>query len=575
MSKKWAKYFAIPLVASLLIAGCSNGNKNNVAEPAPSGDASVKPVPEGKPATWIADRKIKGLIFMGTDDYTEDMNPEIKARIKEQTGIDYEIEIMKAEHSIDGLIAGIAANDLPDFVAFYLNNSSRPEMPVVLKAAREGMFTDLTPFLKNTKIYSKYLQEDFLPLDTKYGVMFRPEFKGSSYFVHMNINREGGAITHKMVGGPFIRKDIAEALNLDPSTITTSEQVYELAKKIKAGNFKDNNGKDVTPIGPGYWGMNGREDAGQLFTDMMWGSQDQRINQTKDGQILHEAETEFALKKAEFFQKMLKEKLIASEMFTMDESRSSEGAINGTWAIISNTHSYQDYNQDLHYLPLGPINDINGPYKMKVSFKSGGGAWAIPTTTKNPEDIVKLADFFASREGKLLWRYGLEGRDYTLNKDGNPVVNQSVLDLLASDPNEAKKLGFSGVNNGWGNILGGTDWDAMADFGELENGDSLKEEKRGQLAQEFWHWDEKYKNAVITDTYAPIAFLGEFDRSTELKAALDNYNDSLIRSYYSKNIDEAKKILDSALKQLKAAGLDDYLKLLTEKNADPKTPIGF
>ncbi|WP_256758145.1 extracellular solute-binding protein [Cohnella sp. WQ 127256] len=580
MSKKWAKYFAIPLMVAMLIAGCSNGNKNDKASPSASapasGTASVSPAPEGKPATWIADRKIKGLIFMGTDDYTEDMNPEIKAKIKEQTGIDYEIEIMKAEHSIDGLIAGLAAGDLPDFVAFYLNNSGRPEMPVVLKAAREGMFTDLTPFLKNTKIFSKYLQEDFLPLDTRYGVMFRPEFNGSSYFVHMNINRQAGYDTNKYVGGPYIRKDIAEALKIDPSTIKTSEQVYELAQKIKAGNFKDSNGKDVVPIGPGYWGANGREDWEMLFTDLMWGKQDQRINMTNDGQILHEAETEYAMKKVGFFQKMLKEKLISAEMFTMDESRTSEGAINGTWGIIANTHNYQDYNQDLHYLPLGPLDGIKGPYKMEVSFKSGYSAWAIPSTTKNPEDVVKFADYLASREGKMLWKYGLEGRDYTLGQDGNPVPKQEVIDLLANDPNEAKKLGFKGVNNSWGDILGGTDTDSMADFGEMEYGDKLKTDAtRGQLAIDYWHYDDRRKEAVITDTYTPISFLGEFDRSTELKAALDNYNDSLIRSYYTKSTDEAKKILDSALKQLKAAGLDDYLKLITEKNKDPKTPIGF
>ncbi|BBI36365.1 extracellular solute-binding protein [Cohnella abietis] len=572
MNKNWAKYFAIPLVGVLLLAGCTNGN-NNKAEPTQSGTPSV--VPEGKPATWIADRKIKGLIFMGTDDYTEDMNPEIKERIKKETGIDYEIEIMKASRSIDGLIAGIAANDLPDFIAFYLNNSGRKEMPVVLKAAREGMFTDLTPLLKDTKVYSKYLQDDFLPLDTKYGVMFRPEFNGSTYFAHMNINREGGYDSNKYVSGPYIRKDIAEALNIDPSTIKTSEQLYELAKKIKEGKFKDNNGKEVTPIGPGYWGSDGRRDWGFLFTDLMWGAEDQRIKQTKDGKVLHEAETEYAMKKVEYFQKMLKEKLISPELFTMDESRSSEGAINGSWAIIADTHNYQDYNQDLHYLPLGPLNSVDGDYQMQVNFKSGYAAWAIPSTTKNPADVAKFADYLASKEGKLLWKYGLEGRDYTLDKDGNPLVKQEVLDLLASNPNEAKKLGFKGVNNSWGEILGSTDNHNMADFGEMEYGDKLKNDQRGQKAIDFWKWEEKRKNAVIVDGYTPVSFLGEFNKGTELKAALDNYNDSLIRAYYSKSLDEAKKVLESALKQMRAAGLDDYLKLVGDKNADPKTKVLF
>jgi len=574
MSKKWAKYFAIPMVAAMMIAGCSNGNNTNNADPAPSNKAEVTPVPEGKPATWIADRTIKGLVFMGTDDYTEDMNPEIKAKIKEMTGIDFEIEIMKAEHSIDGLIAGLAANDLPDFVSFYLNNSGRKEMPVVLKAAREGMFTDLAPLMKDTKVYNKYLQDDYLPLDTKYGVMFRPEFNGAAYFVHMNINRQGGYLSNKYVGGAYIRKDIAESLGIDPRTIHTSEQVYELAKKIKDGNFKDNNGSPVVPIGPSFWGG---KDVAPAFKDLQWGEDDQRIKRSKDGQILHEAETEYAMKKVEFFQKMLKEKLLHPEYFTIDESRATEGAINGSWAIIGDAHNYQEFNQDMHYLPLGPIDNVDSPYQMTVPFKSGYSAWAIPSTTKNPQEIVKFADFLASKEGKLIWKYGLEGRDYTLGADGFPLVKQEVMDLKAKDPNEAKKLGFQGVGNGWGDLLGSTDTDNLADFGEMQYGDKLKkEDNNGALKLiEYWNFDEKYKNAKILDAYVPTAFLGEFDRATELKTALDAYNETLIRAYYSKSLDEAKKMLESNLKQLKAAGLDDYLKLLADKDADPKTVVNL
>jgi putative aldouronate transport system substrate-binding protein len=573
MSKTWAKFFTILLMGTMLIAGCSNGNSsNNNADPAVTGTESATPAPEGKPATWIADRTIKGLVFMGTDDYTEDMNPEIKAKIKELTGIDFSIQIMKADHSIDGLIAGLAANDLPDFVAFYLNNSGRPEMPVVLKAAREGLFTDLTPLLKNTQVYSKYLQDDFLPLDTKFGVMFRPEFNGSSYFVHMNINRQGGYATRKYVGGPYIRKDIADSLGIDPRTITSTAQLKDLAIKIKNGNFKDNNGKAVTPIGPAYWG--GKE-VETLFNDLEWGAADQRNKQTKDGKILHEAETDIALKKVEYVQSLLNEKLIHPEFFTMDESRATEGALNGSWAIIADMHNYQDFNQDMHYIPLGPIDSVDAPYQMKVDFKSGYSAWAIPTTTANPEEVVKFADFLASKEGKLLWKYGLEGRDYTLGADGYPIVKQEVLDLKAKDPNEAKKLGFSGVGNNWGDLLGSTDIDFMADFGEMEYGDKLKtaDQQGAQKLIEYWNYDDKRKNALVMDGYTPTAFLGEFDRATELKAAMDNYNDSLVRAYYSKSTDEAKKILDSALKQLKAAGLDDYLKLVADKNADPKTKV--
>ncbi|SDT32738.1 putative aldouronate transport system substrate-binding protein [Paenibacillaceae bacterium GAS479] len=570
MRKKWGKLVAIPLVVTSLLAGCSNAGNN---EPAANNAPSSTVAPADKPATWIADRKIKGLIFMGTDDQTSDINPEILAEIKKRTGIEYEVEIMKANKAIEGLTAGIASGDLPDFISFYLNNSGRQEMPVVLKAAREGMFTDLTPFLKDTKVYSKYLQEGYLPIDTNYGVMFRPEFNGSTYFVHMNINREGGKAA-KMVGGPYIRKDIAEALKIDPSSIKTHEQLYDLAKKIQAGNFKDNNGNPVIPIGPGYWG--GKE-LGQIFSDLQWGDTDQWIYQGKDGKIQHEIQTPVAMKKVEFMQKLLKEKLMHPEFFTVDQSRAEEGALNGSWAIVGDMHSFLPFNQDLHYLPLGPFNDVEGnPYQMQVNFKGAGGAWAIPATTKKPEEIVKFADFMASREGKLLWRYGLEGRDYTLDDKGNPVPKQEVLDLKEQNGAEAKKLGFAGAGNYWGEIFGQTDTDYMADFGEESYGDKLnKSSELGAKAAELWKWEEKRANAIVVDGYTPKSFLGEFQTGTELTEAFTNYKDSLVKAYYSDSKEEAQKILDGALKQMQAANLDGYLKLLEEKNKDPKTKIKF
>ena len=63
-------------------------------------------------------------------------------------------------------------------------------MQILLKAAREGMFHDLTPMLKETKIYSKYFEEGYLPKDTKDNIMFRDEFNDASYFVHMSMPRE-------------------------------------------------------------------------------------------------------------------------------------------------------------------------------------------------------------------------------------------------------------------------------------------------------------------------------------------------------------------------------------------------
>ena len=79
------------------------------------------------------------------------MNPEIKEYIKERTGINFELQTVTNEDSTEALASGLAAGDLADFVAFYLNNSGRAEMQLITKAANEGMFTDLTPLMEGYK----------------------------------------------------------------------------------------------------------------------------------------------------------------------------------------------------------------------------------------------------------------------------------------------------------------------------------------------------------------------------------------------------------------------------------------
>ncbi|MGG4395509.1 extracellular solute-binding protein [Paenibacillus thiaminolyticus] len=570
MKRKWGKWTALLLAIIMLLSACSGGGSSSKsAEGGGSADADQGE----KPATWIADRTIKGRIFMNgvmNDISQNQIDNEVAKKIKELTGITLEWENTPANSSLEGLTAGLATGDLPDVIVSYLNHSGRPEMPVLLKAAREGMFTDLTPYLKDTKVYSKYFEDGYLPVDTKNGVMFRPEFNGSSYFVHMRINREGGQETRKWVGGPHIRKDIAEALNVDPKSITTSEQLYELAKKIKAGNFKDENGKDIYPIGPRYWGGN---DNSYLYSDLWWG--DEGFFRDSDGVIKHESQTEYSMKRIEFVQKLLNEGLIHPEYYTMDETRATEGALNGSFAIISDMHNYLEFNKDMHYLPIGPLDSVEGPYQMSLTYKSGYNIWAIPATTERPEEIVKFADFLASREGKLLWQYGIEGRDYTLDENGNPIVKQEVIDLKKQDPKAAQQLAFQGAGDTWGEYLGNTDLDPVADFGEAEYGNAAfpAENEGPNNIADYFGWDEKYKNAKIQDGYGPLSFLGEYEKGTELKTALDNYNESLIRAYYSKSKVEAAKIMESVNKQLEAADLQGYIQLLEQKSKDPAMPI--
>ncbi|MFF2016171.1 extracellular solute-binding protein [Paenibacillus sp. NPDC058177] len=569
IKKSYSNLLLLLLVFGMVLTACGG---NDAQSSSNSDTDSAKKA--GKPATWIADRTIKGLIFMGSD-VTEEMNPDIMKKLKEMTGIDLQLQAVGFDDSTKALAAGLASGDLPDFIGYYLNDSGRPEMGLINKAASEDMFYDVAPMLKNTKVYSKYLEDNYLPIDTKYGVMFRPEYNGAAYSVHINIPREGGYGVRKYISGPYIRKDIADALGVDPRKITTSEQLYELAEKIKAGGFKDKNGKAVFPIGPVLWGGSDRQG---LYNDLVWtGFNGEGFKRDASGKILHESQTDYGLKRVEFVQKLLKEGLMHPEYYTMEETRVKEGVLNDSFAIVGEMHNYVDEDKDGRYVPLGPLNSVDGPYQMDLTYKSGYGAWSIPKSTKNPEDIVKLADFLATREGKLLWNYGLEGRDYDLNSQGNPVPKKQVLDLLQKDPVSAKKLGFSGVGNGWGWFLGGTDVDDLKDFGEATYGanETPDQDKVPLELAKYWGYDEKRSQAKVKDGYSALAFMGEFSKGNQLSMALDKYKESVVRAYYAKDMTEAKTILDAAAKQLQIAGLDDYIKLLEEKSKDPKTQLLF
>ncbi len=561
MKKMSYKLLTLLLVGILLLTACSNNSKETMNHEKP----------EGAPDTWIADRTIKGLVFMSDGDVSAGMNPEIAAELKKKTGITLELQGITVEDSTEALTTGLASGDLPDFVAYYLDHSGRPEMQILLKAGREGMFHDLTPMLKETEIYSKYFEEGYLPKDTKDNIMFRDEFKGASYFAHMSMAREPGTVKRKYVGGPYILKEIVDQLGIDPMEIDTTEELRDLAVKIKEGNFKDENGKPVTPIGPTAWGGADRD---FIFNDLVWsGETGEKFLKDEDGKIKHEAQTGYGLKRVNFVRDLLAENLLHPEFFTMEENRAKEGIVNKSFGIVADMHNYVVQNNDMKYVPLGPIDTVEGDYQMQLTYKSGYAGWSIPKTTEYPEDIVKLADFLASREGKLLSQYGIEGRDYTLDEKGNPIVKKEVLELKENDPAQAAKLGFRGAGSYWAEHLGYTDIDNMADFGEFEYGARVAGEdtQAAEKIIEMWNYDERLKNAQVIDGSTPKSFIFELENGDNLNIALDTYNENLLRAYYSKSEKEAAQILQDSKELLEKSGLNEYIKLIEKKEKEGTT----
>lgn len=555
--KQWFKH---AMVAIMMLNTLSFGNLFSVNA-------------EEKPDTFIKDAEVHGLVFKSAGDIDTDIPQEILDALKEKTGITLHLETVSADSSIQGLTAGLAAGDLPDFIAFNLNNSGRPEMSLLLKAASEGMFTDIAPFLKDgdLKVYSKYLDKDFLPQDSYNNIVFRPEHDGATYLIHMGIDREPGQKTSPMIGGPYIRADIAEDLGIDPQEINTSEKLQEVMKQIQEKDYKDDNGKSITVLGPTIWGGSDRN---YIYQDKVWAlDAAEYFMQDEDGNILHESQTPKALERVEYVQSLLQDGLMHPEFYTMEENRAKEGVMNGSFAIVSDMHSHVPENSDLTYIPLGPIERIDGTTDMVLQYKSGYAGWAVPSTTEDPETVVKLMDFLSTKEGKLLWMYGIEGRDYELDEEGFPVIKPEVYELSKENPDQAKQLGFYGVGHQWGNHMGNTDINNMEDFGEYNWGEKLRQEEEGEDAApvkiaEMYGWEERHENARLIDGMTVRSFLFEFEGDEgNLSQALDAYSENLQKAYYAGSKEAAQAIIEDSKQDLLDAGLEDFIKFVEDKEA--------
>lgn len=569
-------YAGMGLALSLSLTACGSNNTNEddskkETKTEQSADDKAKDDNKDHPDTWIADREITLLVFESASDSGEGtMSPEIADYIKEKTGITLNIQSVSNDNSTEALSAGLASGDLPDAIAFYLDNSGRPEFPMLLQASNEGMFTDLAPYLKESKIYSKYFEDGYLPTDTKKNIMMRDDQDNATYLVHMAINRKPADPGNKTIGGMYIRADIADKLGVKTGDIKTTEDMDKLLEKIADGNFTDDNGKAVSPLGPTIWGGS---DRAWPYQDMVWqGAGAQKF--AKDGdKVKHESMTDFAEKRVAKVREWLDKGLMNPEYYTMEETRAQEGIANGSFAIIADSHNYRPEMQDLRYIPLGDLNRADGTNNMVISYKSGYTGWAIPKTTKNPEEIVKFADWMASKEGKMLYFYGLEGKHYDL-VDGKPVPKKEMIDMVDNEPEKAKKEGFRAGRAFWGEHFAYTDMDQMEDFGELSWGENERgeENKGAQKIIDMYDYDKKYEEATVIDGLYPRAYLFEFEGSDgDLAQALDDWDEDLVKAYYAKDDDEAKQIIDQAKKKLKDAKIEEFCNFLEDKEKEGDT----
>lgn len=533
---------------------------------------------EAKPDTWIADRVIQVQAYVddiGSSLPDDQLNTPVMQELKKRTGMQIEFLYTPGENDRSVMTAHLATGNLPDMIVSYLNNSTRPEFPILLRAARDGMFENLAPYLKDTKVYSKYMDRGYLPADSYDNITWRKEFDGAAYFFHLSIDAEDTSTLwipeEEYIGGMYIQRAIAEDLGIDVKTIDSTEKLYQLLTQIKEKGFTDVNGNTVTPLGPKYWG--GSADAlDYVVTDLHWGVSG-GYNLTDEGKVLHEAQTDWAMKKIDFIKKLLDEGLMHKEFFTIDETRAKELASNKAVGIIADIHNYVDliYSSD-DWIPLGPINDYRGVHGKITTGKGGYGQWAVPEGTPNPEEIVKLMDYLSTREGQMLMLYGVEGVSYDL-VDGMPVLKPEVEAAMAAGETKTLQNKYGAAFDGSG-VYGLsyliTDVQNTKYFGEPRPG----AKEGGTFARAVQIATDYPQTYRLVPGLRANAFLTELPE-VNAKVSLLNYNEVLVQAAYADSREKAVQIIESFRKQLDETGIAQFEELVEKLHEENPNLVMF
>ncbi len=581
MKKNLLKRFvSVTMAAALIATGLTGCAKTGGKTGTQTGSTDTKEAASDKPDTWIADRTITVQAYVDDIGYSlpKDINnTAVMKELTKRTGIKLDVQYSPGDSDATVMASQLASGTIPEVIVSYLNNSTRPEFPLLLKAAQEGMFVDLAPYMKDSKTYSRYLEEGFLPSDTSKNITFRDEFNGAAYLLQLSIPAVDRSLEYNpedaYIGGMFIQKSIVDALGIDPTKINTQEQLYDLLVQIKQGGFKDDNGNAVYPLGPKFWG--GSADALKyVTTGFNWGVSD-GYNLAEDGTIKHEAETDYVYDKINYIRKLLAEGLMNPEFFTMDATRAGEVSRTHNSAIIADVHNYQDIvYQSEDWVPLGPLNDFTGTNSEIRNGKSGNGAWAISSDAENPEEIFKFFDYLSTKEGQLLCQYGIEGENYTL-VDGNPVLTEDTLQKLNDGDTEylINNVGASFGNTAcvfFGFML--TNTDPMEDFGESRPGaaSSTTFKRSVEIATDYPH---TYK---LVPGFNATSYLSS-DSMTEVKSQMDllNYKEMLVQAMFAPSDADVKKIVETFRDQLKAAGNEKFETYLKQLYDEDNTSINF
>lgn len=413
-----------------LISGCTEKKEQASAEETSIDFLSV----------WQGDS-----VYMPDDMY----NNDIAKVIKEKTGVTINL-MTNSTTETEKLNILFASGEMPDLISSPMWGGGDAATLVLKKAANEGMLMPLNDLIEKhgpevKKNLTTGLTKDFLEFDLE-----DKAFGGEHYFIPVGVTPVEEVSVDELDSGMYIRSDIVKALNVDVNSIKTSEDQYELLKRIRDGGFKDANGKAVIPGGLQHSGEGlGNYTSSFNFATMTGYYEDE------NGKIKDTFYSPLLDGYIKFTRKLVAENLLDKEGFTQNANQATEKIASGRYGMVPASYTGMKNivkttlnvtNPEMEYIPMPPLENSDGKLiTTRLKGSSGANVLVIPHTTKKAEAVMKVLNYLSTEEGDRLIHYGIEGKHYKINDKGFPEFLPEYKSKFDEDAKNMYKEGINGL----------------------------------------------------------------------------------------------------------------------------------
>lgn len=238
------------------------------------------------------------------------------------------------------------------------------------------------------------------------------------------------------VGGTLnIRADIYEALG--SPEFKTIDDLYNYLVKVKEKNFEFN-GQRVYPFS-----YTGKADIVGMLANL-WGNKirEYKYFDEQEQKVKFYLRNSDALEAVKFLNKLYREKLLDTDIFTYKGEEQLQALAKGKYAVdfgwIWNlwdkvNNPLMAIDPKVYFKAVTPPTGKLGVKPYVDSYSTTGWNVAVITKNcKNPERAIKYFDFYMSPQGQAISFYGIEGETWEW-VDEMPRFKDGVFDQLKAD----------------------------------------------------------------------------------------------------------------------------------------------